>query len=273
MNERNIEKLVSIVGFLFLICAGICSLFLGGHKQSIIELIAPTDIVIPFVHFLCAGITFVIIFKTSYYYMTIVLMIESVLTILTNYVNLGIFFFYAAISLIIIKDIFEQKRKKLIIILTIIHFLSLVGSCAISGVIRAVIDAVSSLFFFVFGTWIYSLLKAQFSCFMPKNVTENKVLTKIKPGQILNLSEYNLTERQQAFVFENIHDNLSYKQISEKHYVSISTVKKEFSEVYKIFCVEKLEELRLLLLQYQIEINTKEKSTVSLIAKPETKKE
>ena len=112
---------------------------------------------------------------------------------------------------------------------------------------------VSSVFFFVFGCWIYSLLKAQFSCFMPKNVTENKVLSNLKPGQVLNLSDYNLTERQQTFVFENIHNSLSYKQLSEKYYVSISTVKKEFAEVYKIFCVDKLEELRILLLQYQIE--------------------
>lgn len=262
MGKINTERVVSIVGFLFLICAGVSSLYLGGHDKSVIEYIAPTDIVIPIVHFICAAITFVIIFKTSYYYMAIVLVIESVLTILTNYVNLGIFFFYAAISLIVIKDIFEKKRKGLIIVLTIIHFLSLIGSCSISGIVKTLIDVFSSLFFFVFGFWVYSLLKAQFSCFMPKNVTENKVLANLKPGQKLYLSDYNLTERQQLFVLDNIHRNLSYKQISEKHYVSISTVKKEFSEIYKIFYVDKLEELRILLLQYQIEPGRKKHNTI-----------
>ena len=45
---------------------------------------------------------------------------------------------------------------------------------------------------------------------------------------------------------------MSYKEISEKYYVSISTVKKIFAEVFKIFNVSNIEELRILLLQYQV---------------------
>ena len=74
-----------------------------------------------------------------------------------------------------------------------------------------------------------------------------------KPGTAISLSDFKLSERQINFVLANLHRNLSYKEISEEYFVSVSTVKKEFAEVYKVFNVSKLEELRILLLQYQIE--------------------
>ena len=252
MNRVNTERVVSIVGCMFLLCAGICSLFLGGHPKSLIEYVAPTKIVIPCVHFICCFIALIIVFKPSYYHMASILMIESVLTILTEYENLGIFFFYAALILITVKDIFEQKRTVLVVVLSIIHFLSLLGAYPF-GILRTVINIGSSAFFFTFCFWIVQLLKQQFSCYIPKNVTENKVLSKYKPGDSVSLSKFDLTDRQKAFILDNLHNNFSYKEISEKHFVSISTVKKEFSDVFKIFSVEKLEELRILLLQYQIE--------------------
>jgi len=53
-------------------------------------------------------------------------------------------------------------------------------------------------------------------------------------------------------ILDNIQNNLSYKQLSEKYFVSVSTVKKDFSEVFQVFEVTKLEELHLLLLRYQV---------------------
>ena len=54
------------------------------------------------------------------------------------------------------------------------------------------------------------------------------------------------------FILDNLHENCSYKDLSEKYFVSLSTVKKDFSELFKIFGVTKLEELHLLLLQYKV---------------------
>ena len=96
-------------------------------------------------------------------------------------------------------------------------------------------------------------MKAKLSCFIPNNVANNDVLNGKQPGSRIKLSDYSLTERQITFVLENVHNNLSYKDISDKYNVSVSLVKKVFSEVYKVFNVSKLEELRILLLQYQIE--------------------
>ena len=253
INKINTERVVSIVGCMFLLCAGICSLFIGGHPKSIIEYFAPTAVVIPTVHFICCLASFITIFKSNYYYLTFILIIESNLTILTEYETLGIFFFYAALSLIIIKDIWEQKRKVLIIVLKVIHFLSLIGSYPF-GILQTIISIASSIFIFVFYLWIITLLRAQFSCYLPKNITDNqnKVLQNAKRGSIISLDDFGLTDRQKKFLIANLH-NKSYKEISYEFYVSVSLVKKEFSDIFKIFQVNNLNELRILLRQYQIE--------------------
>ncbi len=96
------------------------------------------------------------------------------------------------------------------------------------------------------------MLKAKLSCLFPQNVGENNTIIGKPAGSTISLSDYNLNDRQCTFVIENIHNKLSYKEISEKYFVSISTVKKIFAEVFKIFNVSNIEELRILLLQYQV---------------------
>lgn len=57
-NSINSERVVSAVGFLFLVVSSIASLLLNGDKDSIIEKFADTSVVIPCVHITCALITF-----------------------------------------------------------------------------------------------------------------------------------------------------------------------------------------------------------------------
>ena len=109
-----------------------------------------------------------------------------------------------------------------------------------------------SLFCFAFYLWIYFSLKAKLSCLIPQNVRENNAIIGKPAGSTISLSDYNLNERQRTFVLENLQNKLCYKEISEKYFVSVSTVKKIFAEVFKIFEVSNIEELRLLLLQYQV---------------------
>ena len=120
------------------------------------------------------------------------------------------------------------------------------------GIKYMLISAGYSVFCFAFYLWIYSNLKAKFSCLFPQNVRDNNTIIGKPAGAVISLSDYNLNERQSNFVLENIHNKLSYKEISEKYFVSLSTVKKIFAEVFKIFEVSNIEELRILLLQYQV---------------------
>ena len=110
MNRNRIssERVVAVVGLVFLIVAAIVSLMLNGAPGSIIEKVAPTSIVIPTVHFICVGLALVFLITKNLYVMISIFAIESELTILTNYEELGIFFFYAALILILCKDLIKE---------------------------------------------------------------------------------------------------------------------------------------------------------------------
>jgi len=251
-NTDYVERVVYLVGFIFLTIASVTGILLDGDKNSIIEWIAPSSVVIPTVHIICAALCLYLNFKPNDTLFIVIVMIQSTLLNLTDYVMLGIFFFYAAIILIVCKGLYRKNKKKIITNLSILHSLTLL--CTFTrGWQHMIINCGYSAFSCCFYLWIYYILKARFSCFLPTNVTNNQTIIKSKPGEAISLAEYNLTERQINFVLANLHRNLSYKEISEEYFVSISTVKKEFAEVYRVFNVSKLEELRILLLQYQIE--------------------
>jgi DNA-binding CsgD family transcriptional regulator len=253
MNKNRIssERVVAVVGLVFLLVASIVSIIMNGDPNSIIEKVAPTHVVIPVVHIVCVILALVFLITQSLYVMISIFIIESELTILTNFEELGIFFFYAAIILILCKDLIKNKPRKKIFILFVIHLITLLLNF-FRGVNYMLIDMAYSVFCFAFYLWIYYSLKAKLSCFFPKNVRDNTTIIRKPIGSTISLSDYNLNERQISFVLENLHNKMSYKEISEKYYVSISTVKKIFAEVFKIFNVSNIEELRILLLQYQV---------------------
>lgn len=247
------ERVVAVVGLVFLLIATFVSIvFFNGDSKSIIEKFADTSIVIPVVHIICVILVVILLFKPSDYLMLCVLFIESELTILTDYKELGIFFFYAAIILIMSRNLIVRKTPKRISVLFVVHFITICLTFT-HGIRYMLVSLGYSAFCCAFYFWIYNILKTKFSCLFPKNVTENLTIIKKPVGSVISLSEYNLNERQSTFVLENLHNKMSYKEISEKYYVSISTVKKIFADVFKLFNVSNLEELRILLLQYQVE--------------------
>ena len=251
-NRISSERVVAVVGLAFLLIAAITSLLYPGDCDSIIEKFADTSIVIPVVHFLCVLLTVIHIIRPNYYLMLSVLMIESELTILTNYEELGIFFFYATVIFILCSDLLVNKTKRSIIILFVVHLITLCLTYT-HGIKHMVVAMGYSCFCLTFYLWIYSLLKVKLSCLFPKNVRENNTIIGKPAGSKISLSDYNLNERQRTFLMEHIHNKLTYKEISEKYFVSISTVKKIFADIFKIFNVSNIEELRILLLQYQVE--------------------
>ena len=252
-NRLSSERVVAVVGLLFLLIAAFSSLFyFHGAPTSIIEKIAATSIVIPVVHFLCVLLTFIFLIKPNSFLLISIFFIESELTILTNYEELGIFFFYAAVIYMLCSDLLVNKSKKCLIVLFVIHLITLCLTFT-HGITYMLVDIGYSLFCFAFYMWIYTILKAKLSCLIPRNVRDNNTIIGKPAGSKISLSDYNLNERQRTFLMEHIHNKLSYKELSEKYFVSISTVKKIFADIFKIFNVSNIEELRLLLLQYQVE--------------------
>lgn len=250
-NRTNSGRVVAVVGLFFLFIAAITSLLFDGDPESIIEFVADTRIVIPVVHFICILLTLVYIIRPNSYLMLSILLIESELTVLTDYRELGTFFFYAAIILILCKDLFEKRWENKIIVLFIIHFITLCLTYT-HGIKYMLVSMGYSCFCFAFYLWIYSSLKTKLLCLFPDNVLENSTIIDKPTGSTIKLSDYNLNERQTVFLLEHIHNKMSYKEISEKYFVSISTVKKIFADLFKIFNVSNVEELRILLMQYDV---------------------
>lgn len=250
------ERVIAAVGSVFLFVSFLASILLDGDKDSILELIPLsyhghpfTSILLPIMHGLCLLGGIYSIIKPKMQILVSILLIESFLTILTAYEQLGIFFFYAAIILIIIYDQFSKKSVVKAHILLIFHFIAITLMYT-HGWSKTFIAYFTSFFYATFYSCIYKYLKSEF-CIIPANVSENNLL-KVGRGNKINLSEYKLTERQINLIIDTINLNLSYKDLSEKYFISISTVKKDFAEVFKIFNVTNINELKILLMQFQI---------------------
>ena len=78
------------------------------------------------------------------------------------------------------------------------------------------------------------------------------MLANVMQGDVVSLSTYGLTGRQISLVLDYIYNQTSYKELGEKYGLGLSTIKREFSIVFKIFGVSKIEDLKMLLLQYQL---------------------
>ena len=64
--------------------------------------------------------------------------------------------------------------------------------------------------------------------------------------------DFGLTKRQINFLKDYMYTKLSYKEFAEKYVVSISTVKKDMTDIFSIFGVQNKNELTLLLSQYKL---------------------
>lgn len=246
--KLDLERVVSVVAFVFLLTALGGGILMNGDPLSIIPY---SKVVIITVHAICALLTFITIFRPSTSFQIFILFTESVLTILTSYEMLGILFFYCALAIIMLKELLINKSGVIIPILFVIHVISILLSFT-HGWPKTFIALGCTGFVYTFYLWIYSILKAKLSCLIPTNVTENQSIGPKRPGSTIKLSEYNLTERQITFVMDYL-NNSSYKELSDRYNVSISTVKKEFSDIFKIFGVSKIEELHMLLMRYVVE--------------------
>ena len=259
MKEKwiNSERVVSISAFFFLVVAVILGIVQNGFKDSILELIPHsenvilTNYIIPIVHSISCIWCFYQIFRPSIFGECGIMFIESALTILTGTEQLGIFLFYGAVCLFRIATIDHPRSKKLFIFTVFSHFIFLLTTLTHSWQ-RYLMCTASSVFYLAFFLWMSHLLKLRFSYFLPHVVQSSKVI-KEAPGEVLHLRDYGLTERQIKITQDYIHNKISYKELAEKYITSLSSIKKDFSIIFQKFGVSSIQEMNVLLIQYQIE--------------------
>ena len=250
MEKRWIttERVVAITASVFLSVAFIVSIIIGGEPKCIIP---HTEIFIPCVHLVCVTLAIICIFVPRFYLQFMIMQIESVLTILTALPFLGIFLFYGSVFIFMCQQYTMKHIIRALSFFGVIHVIALVLTYP-HGVPMTFVTIACSIFYASFFVWIYVILKTKFSCFTPSRISYHSTISNKLPGTELKLLDFKLNERQRTFIIENLHNQISYKALSEKYNVSVSTVKKEFSHIFDVFGVSKQEELHLLLLQYQV---------------------
>ena len=246
-NWLSPERVFSIFATIFLFVAFMSSCHLTLRVKTFI----PSQTVVICTHAVSLLLSIFTVICPVLAVEVFVMLCESVLTTMTGYINLGIFLFYAILILMFAKGKFKNHPYQKLFSLVTVHLISLFLA-AKNGWVFVFMGIAASLFYAAFFYMIYYILHEKLSFFLPAQTQKNTVI-KEKSGEPLHLSEYALSERQINFILEKLQNNASYKELSEKYFVSISTVKKDFAEVYKIFSVKNLEELQLLLLQYKVE--------------------
>lgn len=209
-------------------------------------------IVVPAIHIITSITVFVLIFKDNIFIKFALFQIESCVAIYTGFAPIGMFLFYSSIFVLYIFYFSENKYFWHLLGVFSLHIFFLIIDPS-SDYTTKVVNIPSTFFMLIMFIYFYDILRNKFSSFVPKAITLNSNLGDKKPGDVVKLSDYNLTERQINFVYDYIIENLSYNELSEKYFVSLSTVKKEFSDTYKILGVTKLSELKILLLQFKIQ--------------------
>lgn len=253
MKNREIatERVVSILTFAYVFVVLCMNFHLLSKGYISTSLIPYSDFVIVFAHSLVSIGTFVNIFKPNRKLQFAYFQLESVIAILSSYEILGIFLFYVSLGFLYLFYYDKENLKKVTIIVSIIHLSSLMMTFT-RGYENFIIFIFATAFMCSIFIWFFEVIKIKYSCFAPESLSISSNITNLKIGNDLILSEFGLSERQINLVYDYITEKLTFKELSEKYLFSVSTVKLEFMQIYKILGVSKLEDLRMLLLQYVI---------------------
>lgn len=250
-NKLSIYKQLVIFGLIYILL----DFFLTIHMMLQGDLTLPIpylNIIYPITHFSCFILGIIILIKENKYVLFLILQLESFVALTSDYALIGIFLFHTSIFILYVDYYDSKKVNRVIQFCFLIHALVLTYNFIINWE-KSILYLLSSILTYFIFKYIIDLLRNKYSCFIPTTVTKQSKLSNIKPGSKIKLSDLGLNERQCNLIFDYVINNLSYNDLTEKYYVSLSTVKKEFADSYKILGVNKLEELHILLLQYQIE--------------------
>lgn len=255
-QKFSAARVMCFFAFLVLLCAAVMSYKHPREKQTVI----PNQNVTVFViNSVSAAIALALTFKPSVWQAQVsLLFIQAVSTTLTGYNTLGTFLYSAFIILCFANGFFKTKVRLKITCILVAWIAVLVGygyyalQWGTRGVMYIHISVATSLFFFAFYFYVYKKLETLLVPLVPVKPLKSDIKLPLK-GTTLHLSKYGLTERQIDFVMEYLVSQKTYKELANQFFVSVSTVKKDMTEVFEIFNVQNIKDLHILLLQYFVE--------------------
>ncbi len=239
--------------FLVLLCAAVMSY---NHPRINRTVLPKQDYSVFIINAVSALIALALTFKPSVWQAQVsLLFIQSVTTTLTGYSTLGTFLYSAFIILCFANGFFKTKVKLKIVCIFAAWIAVLAGYSYYAlqwgsrGIMYIFISIATSLFFFAFYFYVYKKLETLLIPLVPAKVQKSNIKLP-QPGTSLHLSEYGLTERQVNLVLEYIDSKKSYSELSRQFNISLSTVKKDMTEIFEKFDVQNIRDLHILLIQY-----------------------
>lgn len=245
--KRTYEKLMLVTAFIVLVTATIMSIINDNDIPTIIPYHTTT---IPIINgssaLLCLALFFI---KENFYLQCVILFVQGICTTLTGYEVLGTFLYSAMFIILFCNKYFTTNTKKKLIPLIICWIITLLSLIPF-GIQRFIFELIISAFFAGFYAYIYKKLEDYISVLTPVKYIEFEFLP--EKGSLLDLADYGLSERQIKLVKDYMDNRLSYKELSDKYYISVSTVKKDMATVFVKFGVKNINDLYILLSQYII---------------------
>ena len=247
-TKTKTERFFLIFSFIILMIATILSFILPAETRSVIPY---PKITIPFINSVCTILCFLTIFKMNWHLLQYaILLIESICTILTGYELLGFFLYSALLIKLFVNGFFIKHLYSKITFLLIIWLISVLGLIPF-GFERVILSYASIFFFCTFYFHIYKKMEDDLKRYIPPVPVESKVNLP-SHGEKIYLSDYNLSKRQIKILQEYLKFGKSYKTMADEFFVSESIIKTEMSRIQRKFGVKNREDLRVLLLQYEI---------------------
>lgn len=251
-KKKDFYFIFLLTSFISLLAAAIFAI-LRDHSYSV-SLIPHPDITLPLIHFTCAILCLISMFKREWNFLQYsILFIESAVTTLTSYHTLGAFLYVILISLLFRNGFFLSHRKLKLLILIVVYNIVAVGVYRY-GMTRMIMNYFVAYFMFSFVFFFYYDFKSNLYKNLPVAVTkvlDNKI--NLPPfGSDLELKKFNLTELQIEIIHKCVIENLTYEQIAEIKYMSTSKIKTEMSNILKTFNLSNKNELILFLSLYHV---------------------
>lgn len=255
-QKFSAARVMCFFAFLVLLCAAVMSYKHPREKHTVIP---KQDVTVFVINSVSAAIALALTFKPSVWQAQVFLLfIQAASTTLTGYNTLGTFLYSAFVILCFANGFFKTRVKLKITCIFVVWIAILVGygyyalQWGTRGVMYIHISIATSLFFFAFYFYVYKKLETLLVPLVPAKPQKSDI--KLPPkGTTLHLSRYGLTERQIDFVMEYLSSQKMYKELADQFFVSVSTVKKDMTEIFEKFNVQNIKELHILLLQYFVE--------------------
>lgn len=217
--------------------------------------------VIPYMSFIkaalnafCVCLSIILIIHPERKLLTyIVFFAEAGNAALVGFIGIGTSLFCIGIVLCFINGEFAVNRRRKVIMLSIYWAFVIVTIWPVLGFIFVIFEILGTLFGLTACIALYQKLEGKLSYLLLPEETVMAAITLPPKGSTLKLSDYELSERQIAFILGSIKQGETYEVLGNRYYVSTSVVKKDMAAACKYFGVANREALRILLLQYKLE--------------------